>query len=91
MKEVGSNYEQLVATVEKNYFTTSRSKIYIALEDLDFIWDERDVYKVEALWKDGTSIWAIAEKMNRDPDEIAVLIMDLARKEKVSKGRGHVG
>jgi len=57
-----------------------RRNIYIALEDLDFIWDEAEVPDIERMWNEGYSIWQIANACMRDPDEVLILIMDRVRK-----------
>ena len=56
---------------------------YIALEDLDFMWDHADVETVKRMWNKGISLDSIAETTKRERDEVAVLIMDLARKEEI--------
>ncbi|MCM3273685.1 helix-turn-helix domain-containing protein [Paenibacillus elgii] len=56
-----------------------RPKIYIALEELDFVWTEKDVLEVDRMWNRGSSIWEIGRAFNRDIDEVAVLIMDRCR------------
>lgn len=61
-----------------------RQKIYLALEDLNFVWCESEVSGVIQLWEDGLNIWDIAAEMERDPDEVTILIMDLARKERIT-------
>lgn len=53
--------------------------VYIACEDLDFIWREQDVAKVERLWREGYDIRFIANAVRRKVDEVAILIMDRAR------------
>ena len=56
---------------------------YIALEDLDFMWSDADVETAKRMWDDGISLDSIAETTKREHDEVALLIMDLARKEMV--------
>ena len=34
----------------------SRLKIYIALEEANFIWDERDVVRFREMWSQGMSL-----------------------------------
>jgi hypothetical protein len=55
------------------------SRVYIACEEMDFIWslDQVDVFK--RMWKNGADIIEISETLNRDPDELALLIISLAR------------
>ncbi len=64
---------------------------YIALEagpPFSFQWDQSDVREVIHLWDTGVSIYRIATKLGRDPDELAVLIIDLARREIIGWRRG---
>jgi hypothetical protein len=56
---------------------------YIALEDLDFMWTDDDLITVKEMWTGGKSLDSIAVRVKRPLDEVAVLIMDLARKEKI--------
>ena len=53
--------------------------IYIACEDMDFIWREQDMEKVERLWLEGYNICFIARAVRREVDEVAILIMDRSR------------
>lgn len=61
-----------------------RQKIYLALEELNFVWCEAEVSQVIDLWEQGLNIWDISKAMKRDPDEVTILIMDLARKERIT-------
>lgn len=64
---------------------------YIALEAgpaFDFAWSQSDVREVIHLWDIGTPVHRIAAKLDRDPDELAVLIIDLARREIIDGRRG---
>ena len=64
---------------------------YIALEAgpaFDFQWDQPDVRRVIQFWDTGLPAQQIAELLARDPDEVAVLIIDLARREIISGRRG---
>lgn len=53
--------------------------MYIACEDMDFIWREQDVTEVERLWREGYDIHFIAKAVRRNIDEVVLLIMDRAR------------
>lgn len=69
-----------------------QSELIIALDDIDFSWFRAEVEKVKKLWAYGWHIADIAKQMKRDIDEVAVLIMHLARKGKITKrGRGVLG
>ena len=67
-----------------------REELYIALSELDFSWYPGEVEQVAQLWREGLHIADIAEKMKRDIDEVAILIMDLARKNKVRRRKNGV-
>ena len=59
----------------------SRLSVYVALEDVNFIWCEiTEIPIVEKMWREGVPIWEIAERVGRDPDKVAILIMDRVRK-----------
>lgn len=62
------------------FLKNQRQSIYIALEDMDFVWDEKDVATVDQMWSEGVSIWDIGKSFGRDPDEVALLIIDRKRK-----------
>ncbi len=53
---------------------------YIAMEDLNFDWEYADIQTVKKAWKRGESLVTIGRHLNRDPDEVTVLVMDLIRK-----------
>lgn len=74
--------------IERMYMTESRRKVYVALEDLDLIFDERIIPEVIKMWKGGLSVEDIAKTYNRDPDEIACLIMSLAREGRIKRRPG---
>ena len=78
--------------IEALYMKKASRRVYIALEDLDFSWDEADIPQVRYMWKKGLSIWDIARAFDRDPDEVAILIMDLVRKSQIRpRPRGAYG
>ncbi|HGH7176787.1 helix-turn-helix domain containing protein [Bacillus cereus] len=58
----------------------SRLKIYIALEEANFIWDERDVIRFREMWNQGMSLPEMAEALRRHHAEVALLVIDQADK-----------
>lgn len=58
---------------------------YIALEDLDFSWWPEDIKRVCEMWQKGVDIVNISRQLHRDCDEVAILLMDLARQDKICK------
>lgn len=73
--------------LEASYMTEKRRNRYIALEELNFIWDEDDVKRFITMWKEGINFWKIANEFQRDPDEVAVLMMSLVREGKIEPRR----
>lgn len=63
---------------------------YIALLGLDFSWDSNDVEKITAMWKNGINIEKIADRFSRPVDEVFILLLDLARKNKISERPGGI-
>lgn len=65
-----------------------RSKIYLACEELDFTWAEKEVKQVTEMWKEGKSIRAISYVLKRDADEVLILIIDLLRAGNIKQRPG---
>ncbi|MHB1420820.1 MAG: hypothetical protein ACYCX4_14785, partial [Bacillota bacterium] len=62
-----------------------KEPLYTMLEDLDFSWYAGQVQQVIGWWNEGISIFEMGICLARDPDEIAMLIMDLARQGRIQK------
>ncbi|MEC2757790.1 helix-turn-helix domain containing protein [Bacillus cereus] len=62
----------------------SRLKIYIALEEANFIWDERDVIRFRKMWKQGMSLPKMAKALRRHQAEDALLVIDQADQELIT-------
>lgn len=67
-----------------------KEELYIACTDLDFSWTKAEVEYVKREWKEGTHIADIAGALDRDVDEVGILVMDLARKRKIRPREGGV-
>ncbi|KEK24032.1 hypothetical protein [Bacillus gaemokensis] len=76
-----------MGVVRKHEFMKeSRLKIYIALEDANFIWDERDVFRFRdfrEMWSLGMSLPDMAKALRRHQAEVALLVIDQADKYKI--------
>lgn len=69
-----------------------KKELIIVLDDLDFSWFPAEVAKVKKLWDFGWHIADIAKTVKRDQDEVATLVMHLARKGKIEyRKRGVLG
>ncbi|WP_434800809.1 helix-turn-helix domain containing protein [Bacillus cereus] len=70
-----------MALQQRKYMKKSRRNLYIALEELDLVFDENEVIRFQEMWKEGKSFIEIAVDMGRHQLEIAALIMDQADKK----------
>ncbi|MDN4593193.1 hypothetical protein [Polycladomyces subterraneus] len=61
----------------RNTIGSQGRNIYIALEDLDVIWDEDDIPGIVRLWNEGFSLMDIANACERESAEVFLLLMDL--------------
>lgn len=60
----------------------------IVLEDLNFFWDESELNEMAEIWRQGFSVYYISEYFERDPDEILLALMHLARQERIRRRKG---
>lgn len=67
-----------------------QQELIIVLDDLDLSWFPEEVDKVKKLWEFGWHIVDIAKQIKRDQDEVAALIMHLARQGEISRRAGGV-
>lgn len=67
-----------------------RRNIYIALEDMDFTWNEDEVLEFDRMWNEGLSLYDIARAFDRDPDEVALLVMDRVRSGYIRKRKNGI-
>lgn len=61
-------------------------RIYIPLEEdeqFKWEWTKDEIDKLKLLYQQGLSPYEIAEQLNRDPDEVGVCIIGLAREGKL--------
>ncbi|MGN4388306.1 MULTISPECIES: helix-turn-helix domain containing protein [Bacillus cereus group] len=72
-----------MALQQGKYMKKSRRNLYIALEELDLVFDESEVIRLQEMWKEDKGILEIAKELGRHQLEIAALIMDQADKNKI--------
>ncbi|AKR13322.1 hypothetical protein AC241_32260 (plasmid) [Bacillus thuringiensis] len=86
MARLGTEMEMenyTIAAQQRKYMKNSRRNMYIALEELDLVFDESEVIRLQEMWKEGKNIIEIAVEMGRQQLEVAALIMDQADKNKI--------
>ncbi|MGG5795741.1 helix-turn-helix domain-containing protein [Bacillus nitratireducens] len=86
MPRLGTDLEKenyTIAAQQRQYMKNSRRNMYIALEELDLVFDESEVIRLQEMWKENKNIIGIAKELGRHQLEIAALIMDQADKNEV--------
>lgn len=73
--------------LNKSFFK-QRVSIYLACEEMDFIWSREEVKEIDKMWNEGIEVRSIANKVQRDPDELLILIIDRARKGHITRRTG---
>ncbi|KON86588.1 hypothetical protein AF332_06995 [Sporosarcina globispora] len=63
----------------------ARRKTVIVLEELDFIWDDAELAVLKDLWDREFSISWIGEYFERDPDEVLLALIHLARSHRIDR------
>ena len=80
--------ERAIRKLERQHLTKKREKVYVALEDLDFMRSLAEVWSFRRMWNEGRSVYDIARDYGRDPDEVVVLAMCQMRKGKIKQRPG---
>ncbi|WP_433956962.1 helix-turn-helix domain-containing protein [Cytobacillus horneckiae] len=65
-----------------------RKNRIVVLEDLNFVWDEPELMELAELWEEEYSVMYISAQLSRDPDEVIIGIIHLAREDLISQRRG---
>lgn len=60
----------------------------IVCEDLNFFWDEPELKTLVRMWDVGVSVAEIAQHFKRDPDEVRIALIHLAREKKIGSRKG---
>jgi hypothetical protein len=79
-----------IKRMEEYHQKVKRADIYIACEDLDFIWDINDVLQIDELWKRGKSLEYITNFAERDADEVFLLLLDRIRNGFIQERKGGI-
>jgi hypothetical protein len=79
----------MVQGLKKEYFfRDARLNRICVLEDLDFYFDRIELKEIKEMWEKGEGVYDIAVYFERDPDEIVLALMHLAREDKISQRKG---
>jgi hypothetical protein len=69
-------------------FVPARKKRVVVLEDCNFVRDGPELEEITKMWKEGISIFEMGEQLERDPDEVLLAIVHLARKDRIMTRTG---
>jgi len=72
-----------IVSQQRKYMKKTSRNLYIALEELDLVFDESEVIQLQEMWSDNKNIIEIAKELGRHQLEVAALIMDQADKNKI--------
>ncbi|EIJ79151.1 hypothetical protein PB1_16379 [Bacillus methanolicus PB1] len=70
------------------FFKSPRKNRTIVLEDLDFVWDSWELQEMVQMWQKGVPVAKIGEHFQRDPDEVLLALIHLAREDKIDRRKG---
>jgi len=59
MPRLGTDLEKenyTIAAQQRKYMKNSRRNMYIALEELDLVFDEREVIRLQEMWKENKNL-----------------------------------
>lgn len=62
--------------------------MYIACEELNFLWGEKQVEVAVELWKSGYSVVQMAKELKRTQAEVVILILDLSMQKRIKQRLG---
>lgn len=85
---MNSTEEKEIRILERKFMTYERLNTYIACEEYDFTWDEKEVARFRELWRAGVSIPDIAKELNRHENEVIFLVVDQAEKVRIKPRKG---
>lgn len=60
----------------------------IILENLDFSWLRSDMDRAAEMWQAGVPVPEMADELGREPDEVLMLVIHLARRGRIGSRKG---
>ena len=90
LSQILATENSTISSLEKAYMKNGRTNTYIALEELDFIWCEKEIKNFRSMWKAGYDIWKIAEKLGRSVHDVFMLAYDQHLKGKIDTRKGAI-
>lgn len=83
-----------IKSIHNSFMKDDNKSMYIACEDIEFKWNIHQVREFDKIWRKGIKagtnakdlIRYIANKFNRTPEEVAVLVIDRGMKGIIQEG-----
>ena len=75
----GRVQRQRIRDAKKDY----TQPLQIALEDFDFTFTNAEIASIIDLWQQGTTLQSMASIVDREPQEILVMLLDLDYRGKI--------
>lgn len=69
---------------EDKFKLRPKEQLYFACEGYDLTFTKKEVEQVKSDYKNGIPLLEMAEKLKRDQVEIAILLIDLAEKRRIT-------
>jgi hypothetical protein len=66
----------------------ARKNRIIVCEELNFVWDEPELKQLAMMWKRGDCLELMGKYFDRDPDEVLIALVHLARNDKIHRRKG---
>lgn len=69
-------------------------KVHVVLEEVNFLWDQREVFQFREFWNSNYTLLEISKRFKRKQIEVAALIVDQVDKLKICNrkmGLGEIG
>ena len=64
--------------------------VEIILDDIEFAWNKSHIKKIINMWRAGRTISYIGKEMNRDYDEVFLLLFHLSRQGLIKKRDNYI-
>lgn len=90
MNEIIRVENSSITSLETAYMKHGRKSVYIALEEINFIWCTREIKQFKSMWKAGYDIWKIAKLLGRSVHDVVMLVYDQHLNEKIETRKGAI-
>lgn len=64
--------------------------MYIAAEEWNLIFTPRELVQIRDDWAEGLHLADISRRIERDPNEVFVLLLDLTQQNRIRKRKGGI-